>query len=74
MFLMLKSSLGLVPDAVNRQLTIRKPYLPPFLSSVRIANIRVGPDTATLYFSRSLGKTFCTIDKKSDGLKVVVEQ
>jgi glycogen debranching enzyme len=74
MFLMLKSSLGLVPDAVNRELTIRKPYLPPFLSSVRIANIRVGPDMATLYFYRSLGKTSCTIDKKSDGLKVVVEQ
>jgi len=74
MFLMLKSSLGLVPDAVNRELTIRKPYLPPFLSSVRIANIRVGPDMATLYFSRSGGKTSCTIDKKSDGLKVVVEQ
>jgi glycogen debranching enzyme len=74
MFLMLKSSLGLVSDAVNHQLTIRKPYLPPFLSTVRIANIRVGSETATLYFARSVGKTACTIDKKSEGLKVVVDQ
>jgi len=74
MFLMLKSSLGLIPDAINHQLTIRKPSLPPFLSSVRVANIRVGSESATLYFSRSIGKTTCTIDKKSEGLKVVVEQ
>jgi glycogen debranching enzyme len=73
MFLMLTSSLGLTPDAVHHQLTIKKPYLPPFLSTIRITNIRVGSETATLYFARQLSKTTCTIDKKSDGLKVVIE-
>jgi len=73
MFMMLNASLGLVPDAVNHQLIVRKPHLPPFLSSVRMTDIHIGNDRATLYFSRSVGKTTCLIDKKSDGLKVIID-
>lgn len=73
MFLMLKSGLGLNPDAVNHELHIVKPELPQFLSNVKLTNLYVGDLAAMLEFSRVDGKTTCRVLKKSDGLKISIE-
>jgi glycogen debranching enzyme len=73
MFMMLKSSLGLTPDALNHELRVVRPELPPFLTNVKIANIYVGDTVAALEFNRINGKTTCKVLSKSDGLKVTVE-
>lgn len=72
LFLMLKSGLGLQPDAFNHQLNIVNPQLPSFLNSIKLSNLKVGADTVTLSFKRDHDKIICTVDQKSDGLKVVV--
>jgi glycogen debranching enzyme len=74
MFLMLKSGLGLQADAVNNKLHVVNPTLPPFLSSVKIQNLRVGTGKVSLEFSRAQDKTECTVAGKSDGLGVSIEK
>jgi glycogen debranching enzyme len=74
MFLMLTSGLGLQADAVQHELRICKPCLPPFLSSVKMNNVHVGADTAALEFTRSGEKTTCNVASKSDGLRVSIDQ
>jgi glycogen debranching enzyme len=73
LFLMLKSGLGLHPDAFNHQLNVVKPQLPSFLNACKLSNIKVGADTVTLSFTRENDKIICKVEQKSDGLKVVVK-
>ncbi len=74
MFLMLKSGLGLQADALNNKLHVVNPTLPPFLSSVKVQNLRVGTKKVSLDFSQAQDKTQCVVAGKSEGLDVSVEK
>ena len=73
-FLMLKSGLGLQPDAFNHQLRVVNPQLPHFLNTLKMNNIKVGDLNTSLSFKRENGKVSCTVDNKSDGLDIVFAQ
>jgi glycogen debranching enzyme len=73
LFLMLKSGLGLQPDAFNHQLNVVNPQLPSFLNAVKLSNLKLGADTVTLSFKRDHDKIICTVEQKSNGLKVIVK-
>jgi glycogen debranching enzyme len=73
MFMMLKSGLGLEPDAINHTLHVVNPTLPPFLNSLKMENLRVGQGKVSLQFKRQGDKTTCTVVSKTDGLSVKIE-
>jgi glycogen debranching enzyme len=73
MFLMLTSGLGLHADSTKHELLVVHPTLPPFLSSVKVENLRVGDGRVSLTFSRSGDKTSCQVSSKTDGLKVSID-
>ena len=73
MFMMLKSGLGLTPDALNHTLRVVNPTLPPFLTSLKMENLRVGTGKVSLQFKRQGEKTSCSVLSKTDGLSVKVE-
>ena len=49
---LLVTSLGLVPDALEGRLRIRRPLLPRHLDSVTVSGLRVGEATVSLRFDR----------------------
>ena len=73
MFLMLDSMLGLKADAVNNQLTVDKPMLPPYLNNVSLSNIRVGKSSVDLRFVRTATGTKCEIIKKIGPVAVSIK-
>ena len=52
-FLLLRSTLGIFPDAPNRQLRILNPTLPAWLTDVVLDRLRVGRTRLKLRFSRT---------------------
>jgi glycogen debranching enzyme len=64
---LLQSVLGIVPDALGRQLDIRRPCLPPWLGSVVLRGLRVGDASLDLCYQRSGKDTLVALlDRKGD--------
>jgi glycogen debranching enzyme len=70
---MLNASLGLVPDALNRRLTLIKPHLPPWLGKLRIDRLNVGDASVRLEFQRVEGGTLVNVLEKQGDLRVDIE-
>ncbi|HEY9679982.1 MAG TPA: glycogen debranching N-terminal domain-containing protein [Oculatellaceae cyanobacterium] len=73
MFMMLKSGLGLQADALNHKLRVVNPTLPPFLTSLKIENLKVGQGKLSLQFKRQGNKTSCSVLSNTDDVTVKVE-
>jgi glycogen debranching enzyme len=72
-FLLLTGLLGLQPCADRKELAIVNPHLPPFLTSLRIENLRVGSSRITLAFEREGERTNCNVvDVQGDRIKVSI--
>ncbi|AFD00299.1 Putative glycogen debranching enzyme [Methanocella conradii HZ254] len=69
---MLSATLGFIPDALNRRLTLYKPKLPPWLSTVRIGKLIVGEAYTHLEFKRVGDSTLVNVVGKRGDLEVHV--
>ena len=64
---LLQSVLGIVPDALGRQLHIRRPCLPPWLRSVVLRGLKVGDASLDLRYQRFGDDTLVTmLNRKGD--------
>ena len=70
---MCRGSLGFKPDALNHRLTLMNPYLPTWLSHVRIKSLRIGDSLIGLEFQPKVHTTLVDIEKKRGDVKVTVE-
>jgi glycogen debranching enzyme len=70
----LTAGLGLVPDALDGKLRIRRPSLPRDVSRLALDGLRVGDATVDLVFQRVAPSTVALVDVEIDGrLDVVLE-
>ena len=67
--------LGLVPDALEKRLRVRRPSLPHWLSRVEVRNLRIAGATVDLLFERTgVGDQVALVDARIDGdVEVVLE-
>lgn len=72
-FQMLKACINLSPDAAKNQLRIVDPVLPPWLTQVRISNLRLGKSSVDLALRRDGTSTFCQVLKKQGNIRIVIE-
>jgi glycogen debranching enzyme len=61
LFLMLRATLGLYPDAPRRSLRIVNPQLPPWMSELTLSRLQVGDSRVTLRFTRTGDGCFAAI-------------
>lgn len=61
LLLLLRATLGLYADAPRRRLSIRTPFMPPWLQSIRFRRLRVGESTLELYFQRTGEGVFAAV-------------
>jgi glycogen debranching enzyme len=72
-FLLLTGLLGLRPSAEKGELCIVDPHLPPFLSKLRVDNLRIGGSRVTLQFKREGQRTSCHVaDVRGKKLKLSI--
>ena len=70
----IKRAVGLMPDAANGQLLIRRPVLPSWLENVYLRGLRIGAVTVDLQFMQTNGVTTARVLSKAGGpLKVLIE-
>jgi glycogen debranching enzyme len=73
-FLLLRSVLGIVPDAPAKALRIVSPQLPPWLDEVVLDGLRIGPARVTLRFLRGPKAAFAElVDLQGGPLAVRIE-
>jgi glycogen debranching enzyme len=73
-FLLLRSVLGIFPDAPRRELHVVQPYLPPWLDEATLEGLRIGPARVTLKFTRGPTGAFVEVLRVEGGeLKVRIE-
>jgi glycogen debranching enzyme len=70
---LLRTALGLEPDATEHLLRIARPALPDWLGEVSVRGLRVGSASADLIFRRHHGETSVVVSEQSGPLHVVVE-
>jgi len=70
---MLIATLGLTPDALNKQLTLEKPHLPPWMNKIKITDLRVGRASVNMEFRREESGTLVNVIKKHGDLDVFIE-
>ncbi len=70
---MLIAALGLTPDALNNQLMLVKPHLPPWLNKVHITDLRIGKASVDMEFRREESGTLVNVVKKHGELDVFIE-
>ena len=68
-------ALGLVPDALERRLRVRRPSLPRWLSRVEVRGLRIAGSTVDLLFERTgAGGQVALVDAHIEGdVEVVLE-
>ena len=70
---LLKSGLGLSPDALDQRLRIVRPSLPRWLQRVEVAGLEIGDSRVDLHFERA-GDQVTLADARIEGdLEVVLE-
>jgi hypothetical protein len=67
---MLRSMLGLQPDAMAGTLRIVRPMLPDWLGEVTLRGLRVGPAIVDLRFRREAAGTRATVLRQEGALTV----
>lgn len=73
-FLLLRSVLGLNPDAHNRRLIIKQPTLPLWLDELTLRGLRIGETSVDLQFLQVNGVTTVRVlDKRGPALRILVE-
>ena len=67
--------LGLVPDALEKRLRVRRPSLPHWLSRVEVRNLRIAGASVDLLFERTgVGDQVALADARIEGdVEVVLE-
>jgi len=70
---MLRTALGLEPDATENTLRIVRPVLPDWLGEVSVRGLRVGKATVDLLFRRHHGETSVFVLEQHGPLHVLVE-
>ncbi|MDK2821603.1 MAG: hypothetical protein PWP31_1568 [Clostridia bacterium] len=70
-FLMLRALLGI--ECQNNEIHVRNPYLPSFLQTLKLENIKVGDGRAALEFTRKSDKTYCGVIGTEGNIKVIFE-
>lgn len=73
-FLMLQSILGISARAHENLLTVNKPQLPPWLGTVELRNLRVGPSRLSLVFRREGEITSFSLLSREGDVRVVMEE
>jgi glycogen debranching enzyme len=72
--LLLRATLGLVPDAPRQRLTIRNPRLPAWVTDVTLRRLRVGSSRLDLQFTRRGESVFAAVlGHSGPPLKVRIE-
>lgn len=69
---LLTATLGLWPDALSKRLTLTQPKLPPWLSTVRIYNLKVGEASVDLELKRIGESTLVNVMEKHGEMEVNV--
>ena len=70
---MLRTALGLEPDATENTLRVVRPVLPDWLGEVSVRGLRVGKATVDLLFRRQHGETSVVVLEQHGPLHVLVE-
>jgi glycogen debranching enzyme len=73
-FLILQALLGISARAHENALTVNKPLLPSWLSSVELRNLRVGASTISLVFTRHGETTGFSLLEKQGDIRVLMEE
>ena len=73
LYQLLQVAINIIPDAANNCVRIVNPSLPISISSLRLANLRIGSTMLDLEFERSGSTTACRVANKRGNLKVVFE-
>jgi len=71
-FLLIQSSIGLSVDALQNQIVLTYPVLPPFLENVRISNLEVAGSSVDLMLFRSGNTVAVTVERRSGAVDVLV--
>ena len=71
---MLRTALGLEPDATQHTLRIVRPELPDWLGEVTVRGLQVGQGSVDLLFRRHHDKTSVIVLEQHESLHVVVER
>jgi glycogen debranching enzyme len=71
-FLLLQSSIGLSIDAIQNQIVLTHPVLPPFLENLRICNLEVASSSVDLMLFRSGNTVAVTVERRSGAIDVLV--
>jgi glycogen debranching enzyme len=67
------SLLGLVPDAFNQHLHVRRPVLPDHVNEINFRRIRIGKGTVDLRFRKTSNGVQVQAENATDGVEVNVE-
>jgi glycogen debranching enzyme len=70
--LLLTAALGLEPSALERRLTIERPHLPIWMTSVAVKGLRVGDMTVDLRYERKDDTTLVAVERRDGDLEVIV--
>jgi glycogen debranching enzyme len=72
---LISGGLGLVPDALDRRLRVRRPSLPRWLSRVEVRGLRIAGARVDLLFERTgAGEQVALVDARIEGdVEVVLE-
>jgi glycogen debranching enzyme len=70
---LLRTALGLEPDAPNGCLTIRRPILPDWLGSVEVKGLQVGKSSLDLRYERVNGVTLVALVHREGDAQVLIE-
>jgi len=71
-FMMLGAILGLDVNGAERQLTIARPELPDYISSLRIERLKVGEGTVDLEFHRYRDNIGVNVERREGDLEITV--
>ncbi|MFI5272354.1 MAG: glycogen debranching N-terminal domain-containing protein [Ktedonobacterales bacterium] len=71
--LMLQTALGLTPHALQRELHIRRPWLPAWLKDVTVRGLRICDAQVDLRYQREGDVTLVAVLKREGQVKVTVE-
>lgn len=60
-FMLLQSAIGILPDAHNRMLHIRQPWLPDFMTELVVRGLRIGGSRISMQFVRHGARTLANL-------------
>lgn len=70
---LLRTALGLQPDAFARRLVVRRPSLPPWLGSVQVEGLAVGDSRLSLRYERVHDQTLVALTAREGNVDLIIE-